>query len=83
MNELNAAPDEIVLVLDDYHVIDAPEVHDGMAYLLDHLPDSVHLVSPPAPIHLFRWRGCALGASSSKSARRPEVHSRRGDGVFQ
>ena len=34
------------LVLDDYHVIDAREVQDGMAFLLDHLPaESVRLSS--------------------------------------
>ena len=40
LNDLRATAGDIVLVLDDYHVIDAPEVHDGMAFLLDHLPPS-------------------------------------------
>ena len=38
LNDLAAVAGEIVLVLDDYHVIDAREVQDGMAFLLDHLP---------------------------------------------
>ena len=62
LNELIAAPDEIVVVLDDYQVIDAPQVHEGMAYLLDHLPDNVHVVvatraDPPFPLARLRVRG--------------------------
>src|SRR5690349_5847259 len=33
-----------VLVLDDYHVIEAPEVHEALSFLLDHLPPGVSLV---------------------------------------
>ena len=44
LNELGAAPDDILLVLDDYHVIDASEIQDGMAFLLEHLPPRAHLV---------------------------------------
>ena len=36
LNDLGTAGADIVLVLDDYHVIDARSVHDGMAFLLDH-----------------------------------------------
>ena len=32
LNDLGAVAADIVLVLDDYHVIDAPEVQDGMAF---------------------------------------------------
>ena len=38
LNDLGATAGDIVLVLDDYHVIDASDVQDGMAFLLDHLP---------------------------------------------
>ena len=38
LNDLGATAGDIVLVLDDYHVIDARDVQDGMAFLLDHLP---------------------------------------------
>ena len=62
LNELSAAPNDIVLVLDDYHVIDAPRVQDGMAFLLDHLPPQMHLViatraDPPLPLARLRARG--------------------------
>ncbi len=51
-----------VLVLDDYHVISAAEVHDAVAFLLDHLPDRLQLVmatrsDPPVPLARLRSRG--------------------------
>ena len=54
--------DDVVLVLDDYHVIDAREVQDGMAFLLDHLPPRLHLViasraDPALPLARLRARG--------------------------
>ncbi len=62
LNELNAEPDEIVLVLDDYHAIDAPEIQAGMAFMLEHLPAQVHLViatraDPALPLARLRARG--------------------------
>ena len=62
LNELNAIPDDLVLVLDDYHVIDARDVQDGMGFMLDHLPAHVHLVlagrsDPPVPLSRLRGRG--------------------------
>ncbi|HEX2805689.1 MAG TPA: LuxR C-terminal-related transcriptional regulator [Kineosporiaceae bacterium] len=51
-----------VLVLDDYHVIQSPDVHKATAFLLDHLPDALHLVvatrsDPPWPLARLRSRG--------------------------
>ena len=51
-----------MLVLDDYHVIDAREVQEGMAFLLDHLPPRLHLViasraDPALPLARLRARG--------------------------
>jgi LuxR family maltose regulon positive regulatory protein len=62
LNELNAVPNDIVLVLDDYHVVDAPDVQYGMAFLLDHLPPQMHLViatraDPALPLARLRARG--------------------------
>jgi ATP/maltotriose-dependent transcriptional regulator MalT len=60
LNDLSASPNDVVLVLDDYHVIDVREVHEGMAFLLEHLPPQLHLViagrADPA-LPLARWRG--------------------------
>jgi LuxR family maltose regulon positive regulatory protein len=54
--------EEWVLVLDDYHVIGAPDVHEAVGFLLDHLPDHLHLVmatrsDPPLPLARLRSRG--------------------------
>ncbi len=62
LNDLGAVAADIVLVLDDYHVIDAREVHDGMAFLLDHLPPRLHVViagriDPALPLARLRARG--------------------------
>ena len=62
LNDLLALPDQTVLVLDDYHVIDAPAVHQALAFLLDHLPPQLHLViatraDPPLPVSRLRGRG--------------------------
>ena len=51
-----------VVVLDDYHAIEAPEVHEAVIFLLDHLPDHLHLVmatrsDPPLPLARMRSRG--------------------------
>jgi LuxR family maltose regulon positive regulatory protein len=62
LNDLEALPYEVVLVLDDYHVISLAGIHDGLGYVLDHLSPNVHLVvatraDPPLPVARLRARG--------------------------
>jgi LuxR family transcriptional regulator, maltose regulon positive regulatory protein len=62
LNELGALSNDLVLVLDDYHLIDSRDIQEGMAFLLDHLPPRVHLViasraDPPLPLARLRARG--------------------------
>src|SRR6266487_5720570 len=62
LNELGGMSTDLVLVLDDYHVIDARDIHDGMVFLLDHLPTRPHLViasraDPPLPLARLRAAG--------------------------
>jgi LuxR family maltose regulon positive regulatory protein len=62
LNDLGAVSNDVVLVLDDYHVVDAREVQDGMAFLLEHLPPQAHLViagraDPALPLARLRGRG--------------------------
>jgi len=64
VNELTTKPDEAVLVLDDYHLIDARPVHASLAFLLKHLPPGLHLVlasrsDPPLPLARLRGRPAA------------------------
>jgi len=59
VNELAMSGRDLVLVLDDYHLVTDPEVHRGMATMLEHPPPSLHVVlltraHPPLP--LARWR---------------------------
>jgi LuxR family maltose regulon positive regulatory protein len=44
LNEITAVHDNFVLVLDDYHVIDARPVDDALTFLLEHLPPQMRLV---------------------------------------
>ena len=44
VEELGALPDELILVLDDYHRIHAHEVHQLLRQLLRYLPPRLHLV---------------------------------------
>ena len=44
LNEITTLPDDFILVLDDYHAIDARPVDDALTFLLDHLPPQMHLV---------------------------------------
>ncbi len=62
LNDVATLQRDVVLVLDDYHVIESREVHDGMAFLLDHAPARLHLVlssraDPPLPLARMRARG--------------------------
>lgn len=65
INDLETASQDIVLVLDDYHVIHAPEIHDSVAFLLEHLPPQICLVivtraDPPLPLASLRADGDLL-----------------------
>lgn len=62
INALAVLADPLVLALDDYHLIDTPEIHAGMAFLLDHTPPQFRLVIasrslPPLPLERLRVRG--------------------------
>lgn len=59
LNELAQLQTEIVLALDDYHLITTPAIHDALTLFLEHLPPQAHLaiasrIDPPLPI--ARWR---------------------------
>jgi LuxR family transcriptional regulator, maltose regulon positive regulatory protein len=62
VNQLAGAPEGIVLVLDDYHLIEAKPVHESVGLLLGHLPPQLRLVvasrsDPPLPLARLRARG--------------------------
>ena len=62
INDLDSVGVEIILVLDDYQFISNPAVHEGMTFLLEHCPNTLHLViasrsDPPLPLTRLRARG--------------------------
>ncbi len=66
LNDLRAWPTEIVpaiiLVLEDYHVITTPAIHQSLTFFLEHLPPTLHLVmttraDPPLPLARLRAHG--------------------------
>ncbi len=62
LNDLAALSDQVVVVLDDYHVIEEPHIRDGMIYLVEHLPPPIRLViasraDPALPLARLRARG--------------------------
>ena len=44
INDISCIPTNATLVFDDYHAVDAKPIHDLIAFLLDHLPEHMHLV---------------------------------------
>ncbi len=62
LNELADAPQEVWLVLDDYHLIDNPEVQDGVRFVVENMPPAVHVListrfDPNLPLPRWRVRG--------------------------
>jgi LuxR family maltose regulon positive regulatory protein len=62
INEIARLPHDFTLVLDDYHLIDNQDIHDGLAFFLDRQPPQMHMViatraEPPLPIARLRARG--------------------------
>ncbi len=65
INELSALPDLLAIVLDDYHLIDSSVIHDGLNFLVEHMPSQIHLVmttrtDPPLPLARMRVRNQLL-----------------------
>jgi LuxR family maltose regulon positive regulatory protein len=65
VNEISCIPQSFVLVLDDYHVIHTPAIHNELAFLLEHQPTNLHLVittreDPLLPIPRLRAQGQVL-----------------------
>ena len=61
VNDLQDLPQSVLLVLDDYQFISNPVIHDGITFLLEHLPINVHVViatrsDPPIPLARLRGR---------------------------
>lgn len=65
LNATGDARDHMVVVLDDYHLITEPVIHQALTFLLDHLPPAFHIVlatraEPPLPVARYRARQALL-----------------------
>ncbi|WP_169083371.1 LuxR C-terminal-related transcriptional regulator [Paenibacillus sp. PL91] len=61
INQLTAIPDHFILVLDDYHVIDAKPVEKALSLIIEHMPPQMHMViisreDPHLPLARLRVR---------------------------
>jgi LuxR family maltose regulon positive regulatory protein len=62
INELNANPTDLAIVLDDYHAIDVERIHASVQFLVEHAPEDVHVVvtsraDPPLALARLRVGG--------------------------
>jgi LuxR family maltose regulon positive regulatory protein len=65
LQDLVEVGSDIILILDDYHVISDQAIVDSVLFFIDHLPESMHLVlatrtDPELPLSRFRVRGQML-----------------------
>ena len=87
INDLDALSNEIVVVLDDYHVIEAREVQDGMTFLVENLPPQVRLViaaraDPGLPLARLRARGELVEIRAADLRFRPDEAAAYLNGVM-
>ncbi|WP_028280239.1 LuxR C-terminal-related transcriptional regulator [Arthrobacter sp. H5] len=62
INEVAQSPHHIIMVLDDFHLVEAAPIRDALNFLLDHLPSNLHLAiasrsDPLIPLARLRARG--------------------------
>ena len=65
INDLINISANLVLVLDDYHLIESQPIQNAMDFLLDHLPSHLHLIiatrsDPPLPLVHLRGQGALV-----------------------
>ena len=62
LNDITAIPADVMLVLDDYHLVDSKQVDQAVAFLVEHLPPHMHLAivtreDPQLTLARLRGRG--------------------------
>ena len=65
INAIVSSDRDCVMVLDDYHLIGAPAIHSAISFLLEHLPEKMHIAigsrsDPPLPLARLRAQGKLL-----------------------
>jgi LuxR family maltose regulon positive regulatory protein len=71
LNEIVPSSGDIILILDDYHAISDQTIHESILFLIDHLPEYLHLViatraDPEFPLSRLRVRGQLLEIRSDE-----------------
>ncbi len=81
INAIVSSDRDCVMILDDYHLIGAPAIHSAISFLLEHLPDKMHVAigsrsDPPLPLarlwargKLLEMRAADLRFSADETAR--------------
>ena len=77
VNGLAVGAAEVHLVLDDYHLVDGPDIGAEMSFLLEHLPPNLHVVistraDPALPLPRLRARGELVEVRASDLRFTPE-----------
>lgn len=62
INSVGYLSGQVALVLDDYHVIENPGIHNAMDFFIEHLPPQLHVIltcrtDPPLSLARLRVRG--------------------------
>ena len=65
LNQVGARSERVVLIVDDYHLIVEPSIHEGIAFILERMPANMQLViatraDPPLPLSRLRVRNQLL-----------------------
>ncbi len=65
INELSDLKEKITIILDDYHLITEPNIHESMEFFLDHIPPNFQLIiasreDPNLSLSRFRVSGKLL-----------------------
>jgi LuxR family transcriptional regulator, maltose regulon positive regulatory protein len=65
VNDLHSLSRDVILVLDDYQLIDSADVHEAMTFLIENRPPRLHLIiltraDPPLPLSRLRASGALL-----------------------
>jgi LuxR family maltose regulon positive regulatory protein len=65
VNDFSSIATDVILVLDDLHVVEDVGIHRQLMFLLDHVPPRVHVIigtraDPPMPLARLRARGAMV-----------------------
>lgn len=89
LNDLTRLTCSGLLVLEDYHLITEPRIHEAVALLLEHLPAHLHIMmltrgEPPLPLVRWRARGelCEVSATDLRFSREEMEHFLRQNTEF-